>query len=101
MAAIRQRHEKDIDLTTVISHAIDECIQNNTLAEFLTKNRAEVMDILWYEYSEEEHIASEREVNFAEGETAGKMREKAEDILGLLENLGEVPQELQEIVSEQ
>ena len=101
VAAVRRYHEKDADLTTAINHAIDECIQNNILAEFLMKNRAEVMDMLWYEYNEEEHIASEKEISFAEGETAGKIRGKAEDILELLEDLGEIPQELQETVLEQ
>ena len=101
VAAVRRYHEKDADLTTAINHAIDECIQNNILAEFLIKNRAEVMDMLWYEYNEEEHIASEKEISFAEGETAGKIRGKAEDILELLEDLGEIPQELQETVLEQ
>ena len=57
--------------------------------------------MLWYEYNEEEHIASEKEISFAEGETAGKIRGKAEDILELLEDLGEIPQELQETVLEQ
>ena len=101
VAAVRRYREKDADLTTAINHAIDECIQNNILAEFLMKNRAEVMDMLWYEYNEEEHIASEKEISFAEGETAGKIRGKAEDILELLEDLGEIPQELQETVLEQ
>ena len=109
VAAVRRYHEKEMDLTTAINHAIDECIQNNILAEFLIKNRAEVMDMLWYEYDEEEHIASEKEISYAEGkaegrtegEAAGKIRGKAEDILELLEDLGEIPQELRETVLEQ
>ena len=35
VAAVRRYREKDADLTTAINHAIDECIQNNILAEFL------------------------------------------------------------------
>ena len=65
--------------------------------------------MLWYEYDEEEHIASEKEISYAEGkaegrtegEAAGKIRGKAEDILELLEDLGEIPQELRETVLEQ
>ena len=71
VAAVRRYHEKDADLTTAINHAIDECIQNNILAEFLVKNRAEVVDMLWYEYDEEEHIASEKELSYSEGKTEG------------------------------
>ena len=85
VAAVRRYREKDADLTTAINHAIDECIQNNILAEFLMKNRAEVMDMLWYEYDEEEHIASEKEISYAEGEAAGKAEGKAEERQLMLE----------------
>ena len=102
VAAVRRYREKDADLTTAINHAIDECIQNNILAEFLMKNRAEVMDMLWYEYDEEEHIASEKEISYAEGEAAGKAEGKAEErqlaILELLEDLGAISQELKDSI---
>ena len=71
VAAVRRYHEKEEDLTKAINQAIDECIQNNILAEFLIKNRAEVVDMLWYEYDEEEHIASEKELSYSEGKTEG------------------------------
>jgi len=102
VAAVRRYHEKEADLTKAINQAIDECIQNNILAEFLRKNRAEVVDMLWYEYDEEEHIASEKELSYSEGKADGKMEGKiegkAEDILELLEEHGQVPQKLREAV---
>ena len=98
VATVREHMEVESDLTKAIDLAIEDCIRNDILAEFLTKNRAEVADMLWYEYDEEEHIASEKEISYAEGETAGKIKGKAEDILELLEELGEVPQELRETV---
>ncbi|MFR1873257.1 MAG: hypothetical protein ACLSXO_12210, partial [Coprococcus sp.] len=40
---------------------------------------------LWYEYDEEEHIASEKEISYAEGEAAGKAEGKAEERQLMLE----------------
>ena len=97
VAAVRRYHEKEEDLTKAINQAIDECIQNNILAEFLTKNRAEVMDMLWYEYDEEEHIASEKEISRAEG----KAEERQLAILELLEEFGEVPEKVREAILQQ
>ena len=97
VATVREHMEVESDLTKAIDLAIEDCIRNDILAEFLTKNRAEVAEMLWYEYDEEEHIASEKEISFEEGKTRGK----AEDILELLEELGEVTQELWETVLEQ
>lgn len=42
------------------------------------------------EYDEERHIANEKQISWEEGNAAGK----AEDILSLLEELGDIPEEL-------
>ena len=44
-----------------VEKAIDECIKNGILAEFLRKNRAEVLRVSIFEYDEEEHMRQERE----------------------------------------
>lgn len=58
--------------------AIDECIKNGILAEFLRKNRAEVLRVSIFEYDEEEHMRQEREESrqegFEEGEKCGEER---------------------------
>ena len=77
VSSVRKYWEREKDLTRAIDHAIEECIRNNILAEFLRKNRAEVVDMLLYEYDEEEFIASEKELSFAEGEAKGRAEGRA------------------------
>ena len=50
-----------------VEKAIDECIKNGILAEFLRKNRAEVLRVSIFEYDEEEHMRQEREESRQEG----------------------------------
>ena len=57
--------------------------------------------MLLYEYDEEEFIASEKELSFAEGEAKGKIEARRESILENLEDLGEVPDVLRNTILEQ
>lgn len=66
--------------------AVNECINQNILADFLTKHKGEVMNMSIFEYDEEEA----KEVFKEDGRTEGK----AESILYLLEDVGEIPQYL-------
>ena len=54
---IRKRKESGSGLDNAIADAIDYCIENNILAEFLQKNRDEVMVMLCAEYSLEDYKA--------------------------------------------
>lgn len=40
--------------------AVDDCIKNGILADFLAKNRAEAIAVSIFEYDEEKHMKSER-----------------------------------------
>ncbi len=53
--------------------------------------------MLLYEYDEEEFIASEKELSFAEGELTARR----ESVLELLEELGEVPDGLKNTILKQ
>lgn len=44
-----------------------ECIREGILGDFLEKNRAEALEMSWYEYNEELHIKNERKIAFEEG----------------------------------
>ena len=57
-----------------VEKAIDECIKNGILAEFLRKNRAEVLRVSIFEYDEEEHMRQEREESRQEGFEEGEER---------------------------
>ena len=57
-----------------VEKAIDECIKNGIIAEFLRKNRAEVLRVSIFEYDEEEHMRQEREESRQEGFEEGEER---------------------------
>ncbi len=56
-----RRYRKNMKLEEAIDQAVTECIEKGVLAEFLKKNRAEVIKMGIYEYNEEEHLRKERE----------------------------------------
>lgn len=87
-----------------VEQAVTECIKEDILAEFLKKNRAEAMEVSIFEYNEELHLANLRREGYEEGLehgisqgiTQGITQGKAMAILELLEELGEVPEELKD-----
>ncbi len=100
-----RKYAATMEIAEAVDRAVTECIKKNILADFLTKQRAEVVAVSIFEYNEEEELkkirAAEfsvgREAGYEEGEAAGK----AESVLELLEDLGKIPDELRErILSE-
>ena len=58
-------------LEAAVELAITECIRENILSEFLSKNRAEVKSVSIYEYDEEKHMRQVKEEGFQEGHQKG------------------------------
>lgn len=52
--------------------AIDECVKNGILSDFLEKNRAEVLRMNIFEYDQEKHIKMEKEESLEEGIQIGE-----------------------------
>lgn len=46
---------------SAVELAIEECIKDDILAEFLRKNRAEAKNVSIYEYDEEKHMGQLKE----------------------------------------
>jgi len=63
-----------------VEKAVDHCIQNNILADFLSKNRAEAIVVSIFEYDEEKHMRSEREAGIRQGLKQGMELGKKEGI---------------------
>ena len=94
-----------------VDRAVMECINEGILREFLLQNRKEAVEMSIFEYDEEavfeivrkdeyekglqEGIEKGQKVGHQEGIIAGK----AEDILELLEDIGTIPNELRERIS--
>lgn len=73
-----------------VDRAVDECIDQGILREFLLVNKAEVRYMSIFEYDEEETRRAMRKTEYERGMTEGK----AESVLFLLEELGTVPEAL-------
>lgn len=57
-----------------VERTITECIEEDILAEFLKKNRAEAMEVSIFEYNEELHLANLRREGYEEGLADGMER---------------------------
>ena len=64
---IVRKYQQEMPFPEAVEKAIDECIKKGILAEFLRKNRAEVLRVSIFEYDEEEHMRQEREESRQEG----------------------------------
>ena len=81
-------------LADAVERAVEECIRNNVLREFLSGQKAEVIKMSIYEYDEERELQLIREDERFVGREEGKVEGKAESILELLTDSGTVSDEL-------
>lgn len=65
-------YAKTMTLAEAVERAVNECIKDDILAEFLRNYKAEAMSVSIYEYDEEKHMRQ----TFAEGKVEGKAEEK-------------------------
>lgn len=66
-----RKYAKYMQLETAVQKAVDECIQEEILEEFLRKNRAEVIAVSIFEYDKEEEERKLRKAEFEAGEQSG------------------------------
>lgn len=88
-------------LADAVERAVDECIKDNVLRELLSGQKAEVMKMSIYEYDEERELQIIREDERFLGKEEGKLEGKAEDIVELLMECGNVSDELKKQIMEQ
>lgn len=62
---------KNISLEEAVTRAVDECIEEGILAEFLVKNKAEVIKVSIYEYDKEFEEKKLRKAEYEAGVEAG------------------------------
>ena len=72
---IRKYAEQYDTLQEAVERAIEDCIAEGILADFLTKHRAEAMTVSIFEYDEEKELRlygeAEREVGYEQGLASG------------------------------
>ena len=69
-----------MNLKHAVNEAIDECIHQDIMADFLRKNRAEVVKMSIYEYDEEKNYRMLQEESWERGREKGR----AEEIISLI-----------------
>lgn len=58
---VRKNEKSGMSLEDAVNLAVDSCIEEGILADILRKNRAEVRDLILYEYDEQRQLALARE----------------------------------------
>lgn len=91
---IRTYTDMGENIDNAVERAVNECIQGGILKEFLQKNRAEVMEMSLFDYDEEGVMKLIREEEYEFGLEDGKALGKAESVLTLLGELGEIPESI-------
>ena len=71
VAKVRKYVSKNISLGEAVTRAVDECIEEGILAEFLMKNKAEVIKVSIYEYDKEFEEKKLRKAEYEAGVEAG------------------------------
>ena len=72
VALVREKRKSGMNLKHAVNEAIDECIHQDIMADFLRRNRAEVVKMSIYEYDEEKNYKMLQEQYWNMGHERGK-----------------------------
>ena len=73
-----------MELDAAVERAVNECIQEGILEEFLRANRAEVIAVSIFEFDKDEEEKKLRKAEYEAGHEAGKLEGKIEMIRQML-----------------
>ena len=76
-----RRYVEEMELADAVERAIQECISEGVLKDFLEKHRAEAKEMSIFEYDQEKHMKQEREAAWEEGHREGHRSGVAEGVL--------------------
>ncbi len=71
---VKDNERNGMPLDHAIRQAVDQAITQGVLKTFLTKNRAEVIEMVLTEYNEQRHIENEKRIAEEEAEARGEVR---------------------------
>lgn len=83
-----RKYRKVMELDAAVEHAVDECIREEILKDFLQKNRVEVLKVSIFEYDQEEEEKKLRKAEFEAGYDTGVM-DKVKEIIQYMLKSGE------------
>lgn len=79
-----RRYTKEMNLNEAVERAIQECIREGILKDFLEKHRTEAKTMSIFEYDQEKHMRMEREEAMEEGLQKGIQEERNRIIQNML-----------------
>ena len=98
-------YTEEMELSEAVDRAMDECIREDVLREFLMKHRAEARAMSIFEYDQERHMQQEREAGIEKGKEQLLRRQvqknlsRGMSISEIAEVLDETEERIQEIAS--
>jgi predicted transposase/invertase (TIGR01784 family) len=98
IATVRKNQKGGMSLQDAVEHAVNQCIEQDILADFLRKHSSEVVNMLFTEFNIETALRvrgeEEREVGRVEGLKKGKKESKME----IAENLIKINLSIEQII---
>ncbi len=91
-------HQRSMELSAAVERAVDECIKEGILSDFLSRNRSEAIKMSIFECDEEEIMRGIREDVFEHGVEKGRTEGRIDSIIDLLSEYGAIPEELKQII---
>ena len=88
----------DMSLSAAVNRAVDECIEEGILREFLLRNKAEVVAMSIYEYDEELHERTMIDIGREEGLQKGLEKGNIIGKIQAYHDCGKTPEEISELV---
>lgn len=98
-----RKYSQEKKLEEAVEQTIEECLQENVLADFLRKSKAEVKAVCIYEYDAERQRIFDREEGYEDGCADGQKAERERCIhilIGAYQEFGHSSAELQKILRE-
>lgn len=71
---VRKGRKSGLSLADSVDRAVNTCIENDILKEFLSRHRAEVKNMILEEFDMEKHLKLVRMEGYQEGEEKGKAK---------------------------
>ena len=94
-----RKYVRTVPVEEAVERAIQECIEEDILAEFLKQNRAEAKSVSIYEYDQEKHMRQERETFWEEGRVEGRgelLKEQIQKKLAKGKSISVIAEEVEE-----
>ena len=100
-----RNYAADMPIKEAVERAVNECINEGILTDFLLQNKAEAIAMSIFEYNQEAHMKCVRQEGYEDGITQGiemgKAQGIAESILVLLTDLGSVSEKIQDTIRQE